>query len=347
MLTAFPPVRPRSDPPDLSGLDVPRDATVPRQLAHKAAVENVFVTGVAAAGDGFVAAIELPRAHRHYNDVCVPYHDLLLLAEAARQGVEVVAHQLLGVPLRKQFVITAMRIDLVDARAARVGHRVAEMLAELRVSRQRRSLDGSLRSLDGEVYCWLGDRHAATFTGTVRFLPAETYGAVRAETDGAVRAETDGAVRAETAPAGPPVARRAEPSQVGRRDPANVVVGPLATDGTDVMADVVVDPHHPVFFDHPLDHHPGMLLLEACRQVALAAAADALRIPATRLLTTSCGGRFAGFAELHPAVGCRAAVTAVSDDRVVVAVTVAQQGREVAEVEIAVAATPEPADGRP
>lgn len=32
-----------------------------------------------------------------------------------------------------------------------------------------------------------------------------------------------------------------------------------------------IDPTHPVLFDHPVDHAPGMLLLEAARQAAHAA----------------------------------------------------------------------------
>lgn len=32
-----------------------------------------------------------------------------------------------------------------------------------------------------------------------------------------------------------------------------------------------VDGCHPVFFDHPVDHVPGMLLVEAARQAAVAA----------------------------------------------------------------------------
>jgi hypothetical protein len=32
-----------------------------------------------------------------------------------------------------------------------------------------------------------------------------------------------------------------------------------------------VDPSHPIFFDHPLDHIPGMLLVEAARQAVRAA----------------------------------------------------------------------------
>jgi hypothetical protein len=37
---------------------------------------------------------------------------------------------------------------------------------------------------------------------------------------------------------------------------------------------IVVDTTHPTLFDHPLDHLPGMLEIEACRQTAIASFAS-------------------------------------------------------------------------
>src|SRR5262249_25028713 len=57
----------------------------------------------------------------------------------------------------------------------------------------------------------------------------------------------------------------------------NVVIS-LAehVDQTDeFVASLIVDDSHPYFFDHPCDHVPGMLLFEACSQLALAAFAEA------------------------------------------------------------------------
>lgn len=39
------------------------------------------------------------------------------------------------------------------------------------------------------------------------------------------------------------------------------------------------DTAHPVLFDHPVDHAPGMLLLEAARQAAQAVAAPEAALP--------------------------------------------------------------------
>lgn len=52
-----------------------------------------------------------------------------------------------------------------------------------------------------------------------------------------------------------------------RTDPRNAVLLPVAgSDGP--AAQLRVDRHHPFFFDHPLDHVPGLLLLEGAVQLA-------------------------------------------------------------------------------
>ncbi len=55
---------------------------------------------------------------------------------------------------------------------------------------------------------------------------------------------------------------------VQRQDARNVVLRDLRRDGARWQATVRVDEQHPYHFDHPLDHVPGILLLEAALQVA-------------------------------------------------------------------------------
>lgn len=57
-----------------------------------------------------------------------------------------------------------------------------------------------------------------------------------------------------------------------RTDKRNVVIQPLGKDGR-LAARLIVDQDHPYFFDHPLDHAPGLLLLEGAVQLAQTRAA--------------------------------------------------------------------------
>ncbi|MFN0104692.1 MAG: beta-ketoacyl synthase N-terminal-like domain-containing protein [Bryobacteraceae bacterium] len=54
-----------------------------------------------------------------------------------------------------------------------------------------------------------------------------------------------------------------------RRDPRNIVLGtPRVGPEGEMAAALLVDENHPYFFDHPLDHVPGILMLEGILQLA-------------------------------------------------------------------------------
>lgn len=121
------------------------------------------------------------------------------------------------------------------------------------------------------------------------------------------------AAREAPYPAGPPP-RPVAPGEVGRGDPANVVVsepvpgpGPVSVRGADGLTTVlVVDPAHPVFFAEATDSVPGLLLVEAVRQTALLAAGRVAGLDVRRTVLTGLALRFRGFAELDLPVECTA-----------------------------------------
>ncbi|WP_424889161.1 AfsA-related hotdog domain-containing protein [Streptomyces sp. XH2] len=319
------------------------DRTVHRRLVHKRAVEQVLTTAVAESGGRLLGTAQLPRLHRHYNDTGAPYHDLLLVGEAARQTVEAIVHELLHVPLDRRFVIGDLGIAFTALDAVRTGPAPADLRVELDIERLRRRRDGAVRSLRGAATCRIGDRDAARFTGTLLFLEGESYEDLRAGSTG------------PRAPAAGQVPPRCDPSAVGRTDPRNVVIGGLRTarsegscrpeaddipQETETVADIVADPQDPVFYDHALDHLPGMLLMEAARQTALAACARTRAVPAGALLATACQARFLAFAEQSAPVRCRARPTGTTGTGTV-AVTVEQRGEPVAELEITVEDVPQ------
>lgn len=57
-------------------------------------------------------------------------------------------------------------------------------------------------------------------------------------------------------------------SVVGRRHSSDVVLSRLPGRLNHHVWSVRIDPTHPLFFDHPVDHVPGMLMMESARQVA-------------------------------------------------------------------------------
>jgi hypothetical protein len=73
-----------------------------------------------------------------------------------------------------------------------------------------------------------------------------------------------------------------------------------AVDGECFEAEMVVDGTHPFFFEHPLDHIPAMMLVEAGRQLGIAISHLYLGVPlGTMFATKSFDIRFTEFAETN------------------------------------------------
>jgi hypothetical protein len=300
------------------------DATVPRALVHRAAVAEVFPTdAVALGGDRFLVAAQLPRTHAFFNDAVLPYYDVLLGLETARQAGVLVAHRFYGVPTDSAFVLDDVEFTVTDAEAARIGPRPARLVLDVRIG-ERTHRRGTLATLRFAVDATIDDAVYARGRGAMLFLPRDTYRRLRA--------------RVGRAPDACPAARGAAvaPAAVGRRDERNVVLGPPRRGPApgSIVSELVVDQRHPCLFDHPLDHVPGMLLTEGCRQAALFAAVQATGRP-PEAIVTACAIRFERFAELDAPVRCVAtpgAEVARPDGRVAVPVDVRleQDGRAVA-----------------
>lgn len=76
-----------------------------------------------------------------------------------------------------------------------------------------------------------------------------------------------------------------------------------AGDADTYDAEMVMDLEHPFFFEHPLDHVPAMMLVEAGRQLGIAISHLFLGVPmGVQFATRSFDIRFTDFADLDHAV---------------------------------------------
>jgi hypothetical protein len=72
-----------------------------------------------------------------------------------------------------------------------------------------------------------------------------------------------------------------------------------ACGGDSYVARMYVDPEHPFFFEHPLDHVPSMMLIEGGRQVGIAVSQMFMDVPfETAFAPTEIAARFSAYAEL-------------------------------------------------
>ncbi|MBX7550231.1 ScbA/BarX family gamma-butyrolactone biosynthesis protein [Streptomyces sp. NPDC004232] len=225
--------------------------TVPRQYVHRAAVSEVLLTGwrPADAPHAFVVGSQWPRGHALFAQ-SDGYQDPMLLAESVRQTGALLAHAEFGVEFGNQFLMGSMFFAATAPLfvATPVPTEVELHAVCHDIVRRGESFAG----MRYEVTAMVDGAALATAGATMSCIRPNVYRRLRGERP----------TRCDRLP-GLPI----DPALVGRTDPQHVVLSELP-DGAGNRWELRVDCNHPIFFDHPVDHVPGMVLLEAARQAA-------------------------------------------------------------------------------
>ncbi|MER6097814.1 ScbA/BarX family gamma-butyrolactone biosynthesis protein [Streptomyces sp. NPDC001728] len=288
------------------------DRTVSRRLVHRASVTEVFLTDAVVAGaDRFLVGAQLPRNHALYRPEKTGQADFMLLVEAVRQAGIFLSHRYHDVPLGHHFIFKALSLRISDPGALRVGGGPLPVVVDVRVvtpagGRNPRRFDARF-----DMVIEAGGRECARASAGVTVIDGVRYGRLRQRG------------RTAAQPAGPVAgAVAAGDSAEGR----GVLLSVPGAPGTWRLR---VDPTHPGYFEHPSDHVPGMLLLEAFRQAALltgrtggtggGAVAGARAGVGAPVALASLDAEFAVFGELAETVTVEA--TATPDGRVRLAAT--------------------------
>jgi hypothetical protein len=274
------------------------EQTVPRELAHRRAIGEVFITDSAQAGeDEYALAVQIPRAHMLWSDRRPDYHDPFASGEAARQGSFVVIHRHLGIPVGLPFSMRTFEFAVESLNGYQDDQRAPlDGVLHYRLSDKRVSGGqlGSMR-IDGEMT--INGVLAMRFGGDVVFMSGADYQALRAFQ------RSRKPIGSGTVP--DPVTPLA-PGAVGRADGRNVAIGhPLDAAGPRRFP-LVIDLSHPSFFDHGYDHVPGPLCVEAFRQAAIVVAHESSAIPSPVVAMTGCRVAFADFGEYEQNLFCSA-----------------------------------------
>ncbi|MFD7667151.1 ScbA/BarX family gamma-butyrolactone biosynthesis protein [Streptomyces sp. NPDC059788] len=242
----------------------PLTTTVPRQYVHRTAVSEVFLTDWRRAGtDGWVVSAQWPRAHSFYGPVD-GLHDPVLLVETMRQASILLSHVAHGVPLDHPIIWQDLHYSLVPE-ALRVTGTPAEI--ELHITDHDLVYRGKRLASARQLYRVRrdGTELARAELNFSCHSPA-VYRRLRGKYSDLQRANDRKLDLAE------PVA----PRLVARDRTGDVVLSPT---GHANRWQLRVNTAHPVLFDHPVDHAPGMLMVEAARQAAHAAAGPGFSLP--------------------------------------------------------------------
>ena len=248
------------------------EQSLPRRLVHRAAVSEVLLTGFQPDGDSFRVGAQWPRGHSYYGAVAGRWHDPMLFAEAVRQVGLFLAHEELGVPFGSHFVTDSTSFEMTEE-GARLADGPANIVLEVTfgdVMRRR----GTVTAYAYHVTAYRDGERIGAGHLSAQVIADRIYQRLRGDRLGA---RPPGTVPAAV-----------NPQLVGRGVGFDVVLAPAPTGATPMLR---VDPRHPVLFDHPVDHVPGMVLLEAARQTALA------ELGCPEGLLTACAASFSRYVE--------------------------------------------------
>ncbi|WP_412077145.1 ScbA/BarX family gamma-butyrolactone biosynthesis protein [Streptomyces xanthophaeus] len=228
-----------------------RPIRVPSELVHKRRADEVLLTGWRrTAPDAFTVSAHWPADHRFYA-VRHALHDPLLLSETIRQVFPLLSHAAYDVPfghhllwdyyhysltrdaLHAEHLPAALDLHVTCLEAVRRGNRVTALT--LRIDAVRGGLPLATARTRFTVQSPAIYRRLRAEHGEIRLVPEL------------------------------PLPSPVPPSRLGRTSCQDVVLSPTETAHRWRLR---VDNRHPVLFDHPLDHVPGMLLLEAARQAS-------------------------------------------------------------------------------
>ncbi|GAB2715066.1 ScbA/BarX family gamma-butyrolactone biosynthesis protein [Streptomyces bullii] len=248
-------------------VDLSFPAPDPKRYAGKVDLTEVLVTDWHPEGEHTDAVtVRWPCRHAFYTPGPHPDYGLLLFAESVRQSLAVTCHLGLGVPMGHRMGWETLT-STVRPDAMSIGTEPATVDLTIHHEDVERRKSGLVR-LTARVRATRDGMPLGTAEVRYTAYPPALYDRLRGPYADAREAF------ARSLPPGPAI----DPALVGRTDPRDVV---LTADPADPAQGATgaprrwllrTDTTHPVLFDHPHDHVPGMVLLEAVSQAARAAA---------------------------------------------------------------------------
>ncbi|EAA9129429.1 hypothetical protein GFW62_21195 [Salmonella enterica] len=233
--------------------------TIPKSYVHRAVIGEVFLTDIRKIHDNkYITAGYLPKSHIYFNDL--PYknpadrrYDAILLLEMCRQTSIYVTHNFFSVPYSAKFVFDDADFILFESDIPyKPG--CSNAIVEVNII-ERKFRKSALTGLIFRMDVYVDGRYCAQKIMNISWMDERKWHRLRHQRS--VECHDTTTIQA------------ASTHEVGRQLPLNVVIGSAGINEREVITSLIVDQNHPSIFDHPLDHVPGMLLIEACRQTAL------------------------------------------------------------------------------
>ena len=272
--------------------------TVNKKLVHRAAVSEVFLTDVkSTADDKFYTGAHLPRTHSYYNDVPGKTHyENIALLEVCRQSSIIVAHNFYEVPLNAKFIFNEAKFHIKNNKALSIKATPSFVITEVDVISKEFRND-ILCGLTYEMRIYVDGCLAATKLMDISWMPVPIWNKIRSK--GLKFVEGFSEIKYSTS-----LSQLQNKDIIGRTNADNVVLHPVEMVNDKYTAKLYVNDTHPAMFDHPLDHVPGMLLIEAFRQMSLYCINQKFGLDLSDIYMKDCDIEFTKFTELKIDSSC-------------------------------------------
>ncbi|MBX3627928.1 MAG: hypothetical protein KF892_23160 [Rhizobacter sp.] len=241
--------------------------TIPRNLAHKRRLENVYVTSLSPAGPSseFIFGAFVPQSNAYINDMRVHAGDVTLsIIEIGRQIGIALSHEYLGVAPQQTFVLDTMVFEALPPLHTHDWLANDKLWGQALIDQQVHNAEGELSSARANGQIWSGTDCVCMQSSNWSILPRDRYQRLRELSRSRnVRRMSEAT---ETTPLGPGFWVSLD-AQLRRG-----VLAPglwVSSNASRFVATLHVDQRNLFFFDHDNDHVPGMLVLEGMRAMAL------------------------------------------------------------------------------
>lgn len=279
-------------------------------LVHKQVQCEVLLSGYDIVDRVGTLHARWDRRDEFYRQAEGEYFSIGMALEMFRQSAVFMAHRMCGVELGSRFVMRRLTA-YVDVDFLRVRQQAPEPTINIRPLFDAEARSG--RRIDWEMTLWNGTEQVGTSIGELSVLHEDVYQSLRST--------------ATDASAFPP-AVALPAADLGRLAQRDIVVSGRGQPNNHVL---LAPREHSTYFDHPLDHLPGMLLIEGACQASVHVAGQ------PRSIVTGVDARFFRFAEFAPSCELETRPAGSAGTQADYAVTIRQSDLECATVNLRMA----------
>lgn len=272
--------------------------TVRKELVHRAAVSEVFLTDAnRIEEDKFYTGAHLPRTHSYYNDEpSRTHHENIVLLEVCRQSSIIVSHNYYDAPLDAKFIFNEAKFHIENNDALLIKNTPSYVLTEVSViSKEERN--GKLNGLTFEMSIYVDGKLAATKLMDITWLNKVIWNKMRGK-----------ALKLAENSSNSTFTKKDNPLDlthvIGRTNVENVVLHSVVIKNGKYNSSIRINKSHPAMFDPPLDHVPGMLLIEAFRQMSFYVVNKKYNLKCADIYMKICEINFTKFTEFNPTAYC-------------------------------------------